>query len=187
MFRKVCLFLITFSSLAFAHQGFNVVLKEAVINPYTVTVLEDTHVADDQAQMNLMIQVAHGREAAPANTKVWLKLENSTTVLYDNEVKYVGSSSSDGRSFYAYYLVTIPVTEMGIHQAMLELDGSLGIAKTKFQFDVKLAPGFRVIELLPSLLVIGICIAGIALFVISARAPEQNTFTQQDPKGLNHA
>lgn len=177
--------LVLSSSLALAHEGFNTVLNDVLVNPYTVTVLEDTHVLENQPHLNMMIQLAHGRDAAPADTKVWLKLENSTTVIYDNEVKYVGSSSSDGRSFYAYYLVTIPVSEMGIHQAMLELDGSLGTAETHFQFDVKLAPDFRAVELIPSLLIMGICLAGLALFVISARTPAQKTSTTQ--KGLSHA
>jgi hypothetical protein len=184
-FEAFLVLLVLFSSLALAHEGFNVVLKDAVVNPYTVTVLEDTHMLGNQKQMNMMIQVAHGRDAAPADTKVSLKLENDNKLVYDNEVKYVGSSSSDGRTYYAYYLVTIPVTEMGMHQAMLELDGSLGSAKTDFRVDVKLTPNFRAVELIPSLLVISICFAGLALFVISARTPAQKTSNTQ--KGLSHA
>ncbi len=184
-FKLFLIVLVMFSSLALAHEGFNTVLNDIVVNPYTITVLEDRHVAENQTQMNLMIQVAHGREAAPSDTKVLLKLENSTTVIYNNDVKYVGSSSSDGHTFYAYYIVNIPMAEMGMYQATLELDGSLGDAKTNFQFDVKLAPNFRAVELIPSLLVISICLAGLALFVISARTPAQKIPNNQ--KGLGHA
>jgi hypothetical protein len=185
-FRDMLMMLLVLSSsLALAHEGFNTVLNNFVVNPYRVTVLEDTHVVENQTQMNLMIQVAHGREAAPADTKVWLKLEHENKIVYENDVKYVGSSSSDGRTFYAYYLVTIPVSEMGMHQGMLELDGSLGTVITDFQFDVKLAPNFRAVELIPSLIVISICLAGLALFFISARTPAQKTSNRQ--KGLSHA
>jgi hypothetical protein len=184
-FKLFLIVLVMSSSLALAHEGFNFVLNDVVVNPYTVTVLEDTHVTENQTKMNVMIQVAHGREAAPADTKVRLKLEHENKIVYDNDVKYVGSSSSDGRTFYAYYVVTIPVSEMGMHQATLELDGSLGNAKTNFQFDVKLAPNFRAVELIPSLLIMGICLAGLALFVISARTPAQKTPNIQ--KGLRHA
>jgi hypothetical protein len=179
------LIVLSFSSFALAHEGFNTVLNDVTVNPYIITVLEDTHVAENQAQMNVMIQVAHGRNAAPADTKVWLKLEHDSTLVYDSFVNYVGSSSYDGRTFYAYYLVTIPLAELGIHKAMLELDGSLGTAETNFQFDVKLAPSFRAVELIPSLLIISICLTGLALFVISARTPAQKTPNNQ--KGLSRA
>lgn len=179
--------LVLSSSLVFAHEGFNVVLNDVVVNPYTVTVLEDTHLVDNQAQMNMMIQVAHGRGAAPADTKVFLKLENASTLVYDNEVKYVASSSSDGRTFYAYYIVTVPLAQQGLHQATLELDGTLGNATTNFQFEAKAAPDFRVVELIPSLVIISICLAGLALFFLSSRAPLQTTVTEQDQKGFHHA
>jgi hypothetical protein len=172
---------------ALAHEGFNVVLKDVAVNTYTVTVLEDTHLVENQTQMNMMIQVAHGRDAAPANTKVFLKLENNTTIIYDNDVKYVASSSLDGRAFYAYYTVTIPLPQQGMYQARLELDGSLGNATRTFQFEAKATPDFRAVELIPSLLIISICLAGLALFFFSSRIPLQTTPTQQDQRGLHHA
>jgi hypothetical protein len=182
------LFVMLLSGFAFAHQGFNTVLNDVLVTPYTVTVLEDTHVVENRAQMNLMIQVAHRRDAVPADTKVLLRLEHDNTLLYDSKVKYVGSSSSDGRTFYAYYLVNIPIVKMGMHQAQLKLGGSLGSAETSFQFEAKATPQLRAAELIPSLLIIGICLAGLILFFISARAPlQKNTVTQNDPKGFRHA
>jgi hypothetical protein len=182
----VMLFVLSWGS-ALAHEGFNVVLKDATVNPYIVTVLEDTHLINNQPQTNLMIQVAHGREAAPADTKVFLKLEQDRKLIYNSEVEYVASSSSDGSTFYAYYILTIPLPQQGIHQARLELDGSLGNATTTFQFEAKAIPDFRAVELIPSLLIISICFAGSALFFFSSRMPQHNTLTQQDSKGFHHA
>jgi hypothetical protein len=165
------LLVIMCSSFAFAHEGFNTVLNDVPVAAYTLTVLEDTHVVEGKGQMNLMIQVAHGREAAPANTNVWLRLEHDSTLVYDSKVKYVGSSSSDGRTFYAYYSVNIPMAEMEIHQATLELTGSLGRAETSFQFEAKAIPELRAAKLIPSLLILSICFAGLLLFFFSARIP----------------
>jgi hypothetical protein len=190
MFRNVqCLvFTVMLSGFALAHEGFTTVMNDVSVMPYTITVLEDTHLTDGQSQINLMIQVAHGREAAPADTTVWLKLEHGNTLVYDNEVKYVGPSSSDGRTFYAYYIVNIPIAELGMHQAQLTLGGSSGNAKTGFQFEAKATPEFRGVELIPSLFIISICLTGLILFFVSARAPlQKNTVTQNDPKGLHHA
>jgi hypothetical protein len=185
MFRSVLRLLVVmmFSSLALAHEGFNLVLNDVPVAAYTLTVLEDTHVVEGKSQMNLMIQVAHGREAAPANTSVWLRLEHNNTLVYEANVDYVGSSSSDGRTFYAYYLVNIPITDMGTHQAHLKLDGPLGTAETNFQFEAKATPELRATELIPSLLIISICLAGFLLFFLSTRTPRQKD-TQQ--KGLSH-
>jgi hypothetical protein len=148
--------LVLLSSFALAHEGFNTVLENASVNPYTVTVLEDTHLAGEQLQTSLMIQVANGREAAPSDTTVKLTLERSSRIIYENQVPYVGSSSSDGRSFYAYYFVTIPLQDLNSHDLRLELKGSLGTANTTLHFQPKLAPEFRATELIPSLLIIGI-------------------------------
>jgi hypothetical protein len=187
MFRSVVRLLVVmmFSGLALAHEGFTTVLNDVPVAAYRLTVLEDTHVVEGKGQMNLMIQVAHGREAAPADTNVRLRLGHENKIVYANEVNYVGSSSSDGRTFYAYYIVNTPIADMGLHQATLELDGSLGTAETNFQFEAKVTPQLRAVELIPSLLIISICLAGLTLFVISARTPAQKNPTTQ--KGLSHA
>jgi hypothetical protein len=178
-------FIVMLSGFAIAHEGFTTVLNDVSVMPYTVTVLEDTHLTDGQSQINLMIQVSQEREAAPADTTVWLKLEHGNTLLYDSEVKYVGPSSSDGRTFYTYYIVNIPIVVMGIHQATLKLDGSLGTVETNFQFEAKATPQFRAVELIPSLFIISICLTGLGLFVASARKPSQKDAHNQ--KGLSHA
>jgi hypothetical protein len=176
--------LITFSGVTFAHEGFNVVLENASVNPYTLTILEDTYLADEHLQTSLMFQVANGREAAPADTTVKLKLENSSGTLYENEVPYVGSSSSDGRSFYAYYFVTIPLNDLNSYELKLELSGSLGTAETIIHFQPKLAPEFRATELIPSLIILSICLAAVVMFIVSSRQPSQKS---QVKKGLYHA
>jgi hypothetical protein len=186
MFKTVLrlLLVIMCSSPAFAHEGFNTVLNDVSVKPYMLTVLEDTHIVENQGRMNLMIQVAHGREAAPADTNVWLRLEHDNTLEYNDLVKYVGSSSSDGRTFYAYYIVNIPMAEMGIYQAHLKLDGPLGTAKTSFQFEAKATPELRAVEFIPSLLIISICLGGLLLFFLSTRTPRQKDTHHQ--KGLSH-
>jgi hypothetical protein len=175
--------LVLLSSLALAHEGFNIVLEDAIINPYNVTVLEDTHLANEQLQTSLMIQVAKGREAAPADTTVRLRLEHSSGVIYENEVPYVGSSSSDGRSFYAYYFVTVPLSDLNVYDMRLVLNGSLGTAATTMNFQPKLAPDFRATELIPSLLILSICLAAVVMFVVSSRQPSP----KRQQKGLYHA
>jgi hypothetical protein len=187
-FRKQFITLIglltIFGSLALAHEGFNIVLENASVNPYTLTILEDTHVDSKQPQTSLMLQIANGREAAPADTTVKLRLENSSGTLYENEVPYVGSSSSDGRSFYAYYFVTIPLNDLNSYELKLELSGSLGTAETIIHFQPKLAPEFRATELIPSLIILSICLAAVVMFIVSSRQPSQKS---QVKKGLYHA
>lgn len=178
------LFFTILSGVVLAHEGFNTVLENASINPYTVTILEDTHLANEQPQSSLMIQVANGREAAPADTTMTLRLEQDSGIVYENEVPYVGSSSSDGRTFYAYYLVTIPLDNLNSYDMRLELNGSLGPATTIVNFQPKLAPEFRAIELIPSLLVISIFLVGVGVLVASSRQPSHQ---DQSQKGLRHA
>jgi hypothetical protein len=178
------LLVLMLSSLAFAHEGFNRLLNDVAVNLYTITVLEDTHLANGQPHLSLMLQVANGREAAPSDTTVKLKLEHDGTIVYENEVPYVASSSSDGRTFYAYYVVTLPLTELGTHHMTLELNGPLGTATTTIAFQPKLAPDFRATELIPSLLILSICLVGAVMFVASSRQPLSK---RQSQKGLYHA
>jgi hypothetical protein len=170
-------------SFALAHEGFNVVLEDVSVNPYTVTILEDTHITNEQLQTSLMIQVANGREAAPADTGVKLKLEQNNIIIYENEVPYVGSSSTDGRSFYAYYFVTVPLVDLNSYDMRLELSGSLDTAIKTVSFQPKFAPEFRATELIPSLLILSICLAAVVMFVASSRQPSSKSQLQ---KGFHH-
>jgi hypothetical protein len=172
--------LIMFSGFTFAHEGFNRVLEDASVNPYTVRILGDTHLAGEQLQSRLMFQVSRGREAAPADTTIKLRLENSSGIVYENEVPYVGSSSSDGRSFYAYYFATVPLKNLESYEMRLELNGSLGQVSTSLNFQPKLAPAFRATELIPSLMILGLCLVAVVMFVVSSRQPSL------EKKGLHH-
>lgn len=169
MLTKV-LFCFTLLSLAHAHSGFNTLAWQDTWGDYTLTVLEDFHSGEGEAQ--LFVQLSNGDDAAPQATAVnaVIRLENET--IYEGTIPLTLNGSSDGKTFYAGYLLTFPLEKNGVYQIAITASGPLGHATAKYVVRSR-GESLSVLEYLPSLIILFISVGGAALLFIPSKRKDR--------------
>ena len=150
----------------YAHSGFNTLAWREVWGAYTVSVLEDFHVASaGQGNARLFVQLSDGQEAAPESTQVDAVIRYEGDTLYKGAAPYLSESSADGVTAYAGYLLNVPLNQEGVYELELTLSGPLGTVSRSYAVRTQQdAPG--VLEYLPSLLILTIVLGGTALLFV---------------------
>ena len=168
-----CLSLLLF---AHAHSGFNTLAWNETWGAYTVTVLEDFHTtsrADSgrSGQAQLFVRLSEGEDAAPESTQVEVTIHYGDTPIYQSAVPYLSTNSEDGKTFYAGYLLTLPLEREGLYRLELSLEGPLGAASQHYAVrSQRDTPSWT--EYLPSALLLLIVLGGVAL--LFAPLPSRN-------------
>lgn len=147
-----------------AHSGFRTLAWNETWGAYTVSVLEDFHIAS-QGNARLFVQLSDGREAAPESTRVDAVLQHKGNLLHRGEVPYLSESSVDGETSYAGYLLNVPLRQEGTYQLELTLSGPLGRVSRRYAVRTQRdAPG--ALEYLPSVLILATVLGGTALLFV---------------------
>ena len=157
-------------SFAHAHNGFDTLAWREPLGGYTVNVL--FHAADAE-EAQLFVQLSQGQQAAPEATGVTVEVRQRDALLFEGEIPLVGSGSADGRTYYRGYLLTLPLGEAGMYEIDLNVSGPLGAATASY-FAGSQQGGVSVLELLPSLLLLLICLGGAALLFVPVKRPLKN-------------
>ena len=154
-------------SFASAHNGFNTLAWGESLGAYTANVL--FHAADAE-HAQLFVQLSQGQQAAPATTRVKVKVRQRGALLYEGEVPFAGSGSADGRTFYRGYFLTLPLSEAGVYEIRLNVVGPLGVATARY-FANNQRGNVSVLEYVPSLLLLLVLLGGAALLFVPVKKP----------------
>ncbi len=158
----------------YAHSGFNTLAWREAWDAYTVSVLEDFHVAGTgQGKVQLFVQLSNGGEAAPASTQVDAVIRYEGDTLYEGAVPYLSESSADGETSYAGYLLDIPLRQEGAYGLELTLSGPLGTVRRTYAVHTQQG-GPSVLEVLPSVLILAIVLGGTALLFVPLKRQNED-------------
>ncbi len=161
-----------------AHSGFNTLAWREAWDAYTVSVLEDFHMAGaGQGNAQLFVQLSDGRETAPASTQVnaVIRYEGDALyedTLYEGAVPYLSESSADGETSYAGYLLAISLNQEGMYGLELTLSSPLGTVSRTYAIHTQQG-GPSVLEVLPSVLILAIVLGGTALLFVPLPLPRK--------------
>jgi len=170
----LCLFLVV--SISIAHQGFYQLSKDEVVGNYEVSALQDFDIekADVVSQGQLLLQLSHNANAVTDDTKVNVAVKFEGKELGEGEMDYIGGSSQDGKTFYTSYIYTLPITDLGTYSVNFKIDGEHGQAERKYFFRSTRINSWcsDLIELIPSGIILIICLVGGALLFLPVRLDE---------------
>ena len=159
--------LLDVSVIAIAHQGFNNLAWQENLGPYQITVLEDFHlVQNGEGQAKLIVQASHEAKALPEGTKILAKLNFADKIIYEGDIPFVNDSTNDGKTFYSIYALSTGIKEQGIYQLSLTITGPLGEQGKKFLIGNQEALLARLLEFLPSILILLTSIVGLAVLFL---------------------
>ena len=173
-------FLLPFFLLSFAsaHRGFERLAWQENADAYTLSVLGDFHL-DGEGDAQLFVQLSQGGEVVPENTRVDLGLSQQDSLIYEGEVPFLTDGSNDGKTFYSGYLATFPLTEAGLYDVALSVQGPAG--RVSRSYSAVTQQGVSWPEYLPSILILSICAAGVAiLFMPIKRKDVRETLSKPD-------
>ncbi len=158
-------------SFAAAHTGFNRLSWQETLGPYSLNVLEDFHVQEAKAQV--LVQVSDLNKQAPENTTVTAKLRFENSMIYENTVPFIANGSSDGKTYYATYVLETAIKQAGMYELELLFSGPLGSANKTYFVVANNETRVPLIEYLPSALILIIVLGGVAiLFMPLAKRKE---------------
>jgi len=166
--------LMTFS-VALAHQGFYQLSKDDLVGDYTISALQDFDIdVGGTSQGQLLLQVSYDGDAVSDETTVDVILKFDGEEIAEDEMEYVGGSSQDGRTFYSSYIYTLPISDLGTYSVNFSIDGEHGQAEQQYLFKSKRINSWRndLIELIPSAIILIICLVGGALLFLPVRTKE---------------
>ena len=158
--------LLAFLPFTFAHTGFNQLSWQEPLGPYSMSVLEDFHVAEQSAKV--FVQLSQGNEAAPGGSSVHAEISYEDSLIYEGEADFL-MNGRDNNGAYAAFLVDAKISEGGLYKLELFVKGPLGDVSQMYFVQAKNESRVSLLEYLPSVLILLICVGGALLLFVPVK------------------